>query len=63
MNRRKTDMENYKYLNSRDVAKHCRQLNWQFNALEMAFIVNDCKNIPLSEKHYRVNPKLCVNGK
>jgi len=56
-------MENYKYLNSRDVAKHCRQLNWQFNALEMAFIVNDCKNIPLSEKHYRVNPKLCVNGK
>jgi len=44
-------MDIYKYLNSRDVAKHCRQLNWRFNALEMAFIVNDCKNIPLSEKH------------
>jgi len=44
-------MDIYKYLNSRDVAKHCRQLNWQFNALEMAFIINDCKTLPLCEKH------------
>ena len=44
-------MDIYKYLNSRDVEKHCRQLNWRFNALEMAFIINDCKTLPLCEKH------------
>ncbi len=44
-------MDIYNHLNSKDVAKHCRKLNWQFNALEMAFIINECKTLPLCEKH------------
>ena len=44
-------MDIYNYLNSKDVARHCRKLKWQFNAFEMAFIINECKTLPLCEKH------------
>ena len=44
-------MDIYSYLNSPDVAEHCRKLNHPFNALESAFIVNDCRSINIEEKH------------
>ena len=44
-------MDIYSYLNSPDVAEHCRKLNYQFNALESAFIINDCRHISIEEKH------------
>ena len=44
-------MDIYSYLNSPDVAEHCRKLNHPFNALESAFIVNDCLHISVQEKH------------
>ena len=44
-------MDIYSYLNSPDVAEHCRKLNYQFNALETAFIINDCRRISIEEKH------------
>ena len=44
-------MDIYNYLNSKDVAKHCRELNYQFNSLETAFIINNCHRISMKEKH------------
>ena len=48
-------MDIYSYLNSPDVAEHCRKLNHPFNALESAFIVNDCRSINIDEKHRLFN--------
>ena len=46
-------MDIYSYLNSPDVAEHCRKLNHPFIALESAFIINDCLHISVQEKHIR----------
>lgn len=43
-------MDIYSYLNSKDVADYCRSLDYKFNAIETAFIVNACRSIPLGEK-------------
>ena len=32
-------MDIYSFINSRDVAEHCRKINHQFSATEAAFIV------------------------
>ena len=44
-------MDIYSYLNSPDIADHCRNINHPFNALESAFIINDCQRISIEEKH------------
>ena len=44
-------MDIYTYLNSPDVAEHCRKLNYQFTAHEAAFIISDCRRITVEEKH------------
>lgn len=43
-------MDIYSYLNSKDVAEHCRTINHQFNAIGTAFIINACRHISLEEK-------------
>lgn len=43
-------MDIYSYLNSRDVAAYCRDLNHPFNAVECAFIVNASRRISVEEK-------------
>ena len=43
-------MDIYSYLNSKDVAEHCRKINHQFNAIGTAFIINACRHISLEEK-------------
>lgn len=43
-------MDIYSYLNSKDVAEYCRSLDYKFNAIETAFIVNACRHISLEEK-------------
>ncbi len=35
-------MDIYSYLNSKDVAEHCRKNNHSFNALESVFIIYHC---------------------
>ncbi len=44
-------MDIYSYLNSPDVAEHCRRIGHSFNAVESAFIINDCRRISIAEKH------------
>lgn len=44
-------MDIYKYLNSKDVEKYLRDMNYQFNPIQMAWIVWHCKHITLEEKH------------
>ena len=44
-------MDVYSYLNSKDVAEYCRSINYEFNSLEKAFIINDCISIDIEEKH------------
>lgn len=39
------------YLNSKDVAEHCRKINHSFNALESVFIIYHCKRISVEVKH------------
>lgn len=33
-------MDIYSYVNSKDIAEHCRSINHQFNAMEAAFLVH-----------------------
>lgn len=51
----KTYIENkmniYKFLNSRDIAAHLREINYEFSALECAWLVWQSKNATLKEKH------------
>lgn len=44
-------MDIYSYLNSPDVAAHCRKIGHSFNALESAYIINDCRSISIEKKH------------
>lgn len=44
-------MEVYSYLNSRDVAEHCRRIGHRFDALESAFLINDSRRLSLTQKH------------
>ena len=44
-------MDIYSYLNSKDVAEHCRKLNYQFNTIEAAFIIYKCYRLSIKEKH------------
>ncbi len=57
-------MDFYRYLNSKDVAEHLRRMEYQFNALECAWIIDnimrDNKNIPLSEKLAALNHVLTM---
>ena len=43
-------MDIYSYLNSKDVAEYCRSLDYKFDAIEAAFIVNACRRISQEEK-------------
>lgn len=43
-------MDFYKYLYSRDVAEHLRKMDYQFNTLECAWIIDASENITLAEK-------------
>ena len=44
-------MDIYNFINSKDIAAHCRNINHQFNAMEAAFIVYFNHSITLQEKH------------
>lgn len=44
-------MDIYNYLNSIDVANHCRKIEHEFNAIEAAFIIEKCYRLSIKEKH------------
>ena len=48
-------MDIYNYINSRDIAEHCRNINHKFNAMEASFIVHWSWDLALSEKHNLYN--------
>lgn len=48
-------MDFYQYLNSKDVAEHLRRMEYQFNALECAWIVDNNYHLSLSEKSAAMN--------
>ena len=43
-------MDIYSYLNSKDVAAYCRNINYQFDTIGTAFVINACRHISLEEK-------------
>lgn len=44
-------MDIYSYLNSKDVAAHCRNLGHRFNTIEAAFIIDRCRRLSIRERH------------
>jgi len=44
-------MDIYSFLNSSDIAEHCRNIKHQFNVMETAFIINRSKKKAIKEKH------------
>ena len=42
----------YKFFNSRDIAEHCRNINYNFSAIETAYIVWHSNHHTLAEKHH-----------
>lgn len=43
-------MNIYRFLNSKDISKHLREIRYEFNAMEMSYIVEICENATLNEK-------------
>jgi hypothetical protein len=43
-------MNIYEYINSRDIAEHCRSINHQFTPIEMAVLINSSRKT-VTEKH------------
>jgi hypothetical protein len=41
----------YEFFNSKDIAEHCRKINHQFTAIEMAYIIWFSDYHSLREKH------------
>ena len=44
-------MDIYSFINSKDVAKHCREINHQFTPVEMAVVIGRGYCRPMAEKH------------
>ena len=41
----------YRFINSRDIRKHLEDLKYEFNALEAAWLIYQCADATLEEKH------------
>ncbi len=41
----------YEYFNSRDIAEHCRNINYKFSAIEAAYVVWHSNHHTLADKH------------
>lgn len=41
----------YSLLNSKAIGEHCRKINHKFNSLEMAYIINENRNLNIYQKH------------
>ena len=44
-------MDIYQYVNSKDIRAHLEAIGYRFNALEAAWLVYECKNATMEEKH------------
>ena len=44
-------MDIYRFVNSKDIRKHLKDINYEFNALEAAWLVYQCKDATLEERH------------
>jgi hypothetical protein len=44
-------MDIYQYINSKDIREHLQNIGYQFNALEAAWLVYECRNATMEEKH------------
>ncbi len=44
-------MDLYRFINSRDIREHHKEIGYQYSALEAAWLVSQCQNLTLKEKH------------
>ena len=44
-------MDITRFINSRDIREHLKKIGYQFTSLEAAWLIWQCKNITLAEKH------------
>ena len=48
-------MDVFRYINSEDIREHLRESGYTFSSLEAAWLIYQCKNISLKEKHTAFN--------
>mgnify|MGYP004516004627 CR=1 FL=1 len=48
-------MNIFKYINSKDIREHLKKINYEFTSLEAAWLIYQCKEISLKEKHEAFN--------
>lgn len=46
-----TNEDVYKYINSNDIQKYLRDINYNFNAAEAAWLIDQCGRLNIKEKH------------
>lgn len=51
LKRKENKMDFTQFVNSKDIRKHLQDIGYEFNALEAAWLVYQCKNATLEEKH------------
>lgn len=44
-------MNIYKYVNSKDIRRYLKGINYQFDSLEAAWLIYQCRNLTVREKH------------
>ena len=44
-------MDILRFINSKDIRNHLKEINYQFNSLEAAWLIYQCKDAKLKEKH------------
>ena len=44
-------MDIYRFINSRDIREHLRDINYEFNALEASWLVYQCDEASVEERH------------
>ena len=48
-------MDIYKFINFKDIENHCRDIGFNFNPLESAFLIWQSRNHTIKEKHAAYN--------
>lgn len=45
------DMVIFRFINSKDIRKHLRDIGYEFNSLEAAWLIYQCHDATIDEKH------------
>lgn len=55
-------MDIFRFVNSKDVREHLRDIGYEFNSLEAAWLIYQCRDAAIDEKHKAWNELIAHAG-